>query len=175
MKLIGLHGPHLRRPPTEVGLARLRQPKVSKSATADFDGRPSRRMATGRASPVAVLRDADLRSAPQRTVIDLLNRIPVTDGGAGGSLAGRVIPGVATDALYDAIRRFEEKCFPGSTKPKAPCDYATLSRPAKTRAIQHKTTPRSPPGKRGVQAATATALRIASARCGRSCRPSSRT
>jgi len=47
----------------------------------------------------------------QRTVIDLLNRIPVTDGGAGGSLAGRVIPGVASDALYDAIRRFEEKYF----------------------------------------------------------------
>src|SRR6266446_5489116 len=28
--------------PTEVGLARLRQPKVSKSATADFDGRVSK-------------------------------------------------------------------------------------------------------------------------------------
>jgi hypothetical protein len=49
----------------------------------------------------------------QRTVIDLLNRIPVTDGGAGGSLAGRVIPGVASDALYDAIKRFEEKYFLG--------------------------------------------------------------
>src|SRR5260370_35453946 len=48
----------LRRPPTEVGLARLRQREVSKSATADFDGRPSRRMAAGTISPVAVLRDA---------------------------------------------------------------------------------------------------------------------
>src|SRR5260370_17857107 len=98
MKLIGLHGPHLRRPPTEVGLARLRQPKVSKSATADFDGRPSRRMATGTASPVAVLRDADLRSAPHRTVIDLLNRIPFTGGGAGRSLAGRLLPGLPPHA-----------------------------------------------------------------------------
>src|SRR6266436_5024531 len=33
----------LRRPRAEVGLARLRQCKVSKSATADFDARPSRR------------------------------------------------------------------------------------------------------------------------------------
>jgi hypothetical protein len=32
--------------------------KVSKSATADFDARPSRRMAAGTISPVAVLRDA---------------------------------------------------------------------------------------------------------------------
>jgi len=51
---------------TEVGLARLRQRKVSKSATADFDARPSRRMATGTISLAAVLRDAR-KSALLRT------------------------------------------------------------------------------------------------------------
>src|SRR6266436_2555226 len=66
----------LRRPPTEVGPARLRQPKVSKSATAEFDGRPSRRMA---ASPcrASILRDAMLRTAPQDEVVDFFTR-PVT-------------------------------------------------------------------------------------------------
>src|SRR5260370_7872274 len=52
----------LRRPPTEIGLARLRQPKASKSATADFDWRPSRRMAAGTAEHVAILRDAPLKT-----------------------------------------------------------------------------------------------------------------
>src|SRR5260370_18125555 len=99
-------------------------------------------MATGTASPVAVLRDADLRSAPQRTVIDLLNPIPVTDGGAGGSLAGRVIPGAASAALYAPIRRFAETGLPGSTKPKAPCAYPTLSRPPRTGPLPQKPTPR---------------------------------
>src|SRR5260370_40777725 len=56
-----------RRPPTEVGLARLRHPKVSKSATADFDRRPSRRMATGTAEHMAILRDAPLRSGAPYT------------------------------------------------------------------------------------------------------------
>jgi hypothetical protein len=49
----------------------------------------------------------------QQTVIDLLNRIPVADGGAGGGLGGRVVAGIAGDALYNAIRRFEDKYFPG--------------------------------------------------------------
>jgi hypothetical protein len=49
----------------------------------------------------------------QQTVIDLLNRISVADGGAGGGLGGRVVAGIAGDALYNAIRRFEDKYFPG--------------------------------------------------------------
>jgi len=49
----------------------------------------------------------------QQTVIDLLNRIPVTDGGAGGKLNGRIIVGMSSDALYRAISQFEDKHFPG--------------------------------------------------------------
>jgi hypothetical protein len=61
---------------TEVGLARLRQLKVSKSATADFDARPSRRMAARAAVPTAILRDAPLRSgAPQDEVGGMGNNV----------------------------------------------------------------------------------------------------
>jgi hypothetical protein len=45
----------------------------------------------------------------QRKVIDMLNRIPVSEGGAGGSLNGPVVPGICSDALYRAISKFEEK------------------------------------------------------------------
>ena len=49
----------------------------------------------------------------QRTVIDLLNRISVADGGAGGGLGGRIVAGICDDALYGAISQFEDKYFPG--------------------------------------------------------------
>jgi hypothetical protein len=49
----------------------------------------------------------------QRTVIALLNAIPVSGGGAGGSLTGKIIDGMASDALYRAITRFEDRYFPG--------------------------------------------------------------
>jgi hypothetical protein len=49
----------------------------------------------------------------QQTVIGLINRISVADGGAAGGLGGRVVAGIAGDALYNAIRRFEDKHFPG--------------------------------------------------------------
>jgi hypothetical protein len=49
----------------------------------------------------------------QKTVIDLLNLVTIADGGAGGKLAGPVIAGVCSDALYGAISRFEDKYFPG--------------------------------------------------------------
>ena len=49
----------------------------------------------------------------QQTVIALLNRISVADGGAGGSLAGRIVAGISSDALYRAITKFEDKYFPG--------------------------------------------------------------
>jgi len=49
----------------------------------------------------------------QQTVIDLLNRIPVADGGAGGKLNGRIIVGMSGDALYRAISQFEDKHFRG--------------------------------------------------------------
>jgi hypothetical protein len=53
----------------------------------------------------------------QKSVITLLNRIPVNDGGAGGGLngniGGRIVAGMASDALYRAIVAFEDKHFPG--------------------------------------------------------------
>jgi hypothetical protein len=48
----------------------------------------------------------------QKTVIDLLNRIPVINGGAGGGLRPRVIGGIASHELYAAIVSFETKHFP---------------------------------------------------------------
>lgn len=52
----------------------------------------------------------------QQTVIDLLIRIPVTDGGTAGNLGGRVVAGIASTALYQAILAFENKHFPGKAK-----------------------------------------------------------
>jgi hypothetical protein len=49
----------------------------------------------------------------QQTVIALLNRIPVSDGGAGGSLGGRIVSGLSSDALARALARFEDRHFPG--------------------------------------------------------------
>src|SRR5262245_28191750 len=48
----------------------------------------------------------------QKTVIDLLNRIPTASGGAGGSLRPRVVGGIASNELYAAIVAFETKHFP---------------------------------------------------------------
>ncbi len=49
----------------------------------------------------------------QQLVIDLLNGIPVTEGGAGGKLGGRVVLGIASHALNLAILQFEDRQFPG--------------------------------------------------------------
>jgi hypothetical protein len=49
----------------------------------------------------------------QQTIIALLKSIPVSQGGAGGNITGRVISGFSSDALYKAISRFEDKHFPG--------------------------------------------------------------
>ena len=48
----------------------------------------------------------------QQTVIALLNLIPAAEGGAQASLAGRVVAGLASDALYKAILRFQKQYFP---------------------------------------------------------------
>jgi hypothetical protein len=45
----------------------------------------------------------------QQTVIDLLNRIPVPNGGAGGGLKEHIVSGKCSDALYRAISQFEDK------------------------------------------------------------------
>jgi hypothetical protein len=49
----------------------------------------------------------------QKVVIDLLNRIPVASGGAGGGLNPRISAGICSDQLYAAISAFEDKYFPG--------------------------------------------------------------
>src|SRR6266496_451557 len=52
-------------------------------------------------------------SEDQQYIIDLLNRIPANQAGAHGTLSGRIISGISSDALYGAILVFEEKHFPG--------------------------------------------------------------
>jgi hypothetical protein len=49
----------------------------------------------------------------QQSVIDVLNRIPVNKGGAGGKLRGRIVLGIASHALNLAILQFEDMYFPG--------------------------------------------------------------
>ena len=55
-------------------------------------------------------------SDDQKFVIALLNLISIGDGGAGGrldgSVGGRIVSGIASDALYRAISTFEDKHFP---------------------------------------------------------------
>jgi hypothetical protein len=52
-------------------------------------------------------------TADQQYVINLLNQIPASQGGAHGTLNGRIISGISSEALYQAILVFEEKYFPG--------------------------------------------------------------
>jgi type VI secretion system secreted protein VgrG len=50
----------------------------------------------------------------QKAIIDLLNQIPASNGGTGGSLKPpRIVPGIASNELYNAIVAFENKHFPG--------------------------------------------------------------
>ena len=49
----------------------------------------------------------------QQTVIALLNLIAAADGGAEAGLAGRLVAGIASDALCNAILRFQKQYFPG--------------------------------------------------------------
>lgn len=52
----------------------------------------------------------------QQTVTDLLNRIPVNQGGAGGTLPKPIHNGTCSPALYRAISQFEDKYFPGQRR-----------------------------------------------------------
>ena len=49
----------------------------------------------------------------QQSVISLLNRVPISDGGSAGRLGNKVISGICSDELYRAISSFEDKHFPG--------------------------------------------------------------
>jgi hypothetical protein len=56
-------------------------------------------------------RNCQNRKADQKTIMDLLNRIPVSAGGAGGGLNEPIVDGICSDGLYRAILRFEDKHF----------------------------------------------------------------
>ena len=49
----------------------------------------------------------------QKTIIDLLNKIPAASGGTSGALRPRIVVGMASKELYAAIAAFEAKHFPG--------------------------------------------------------------
>ncbi len=50
----------------------------------------------------------------QQAVIALLNKIPIADGGAEGSIKAPVVPGLASDGLFSSILYFQKKHFPGT-------------------------------------------------------------
>jgi hypothetical protein len=64
----------------------------------------------------------------QQIVMDLLNAIPAVHGGAAGSLGGRVVLGIASEALCQAISRFEDRHFPRQRSGFVDPDGAMLKR-----------------------------------------------
>src|SRR5262245_65814174 len=80
--------------------------------------------------------------ADQQIVVDLLNRIPVADGGTAGSLNGRIVGGLASSALYQAILAFEKKHFIGPAKGFVEPGGAVL---AKLEALANRPAPAAPP------------------------------
>jgi hypothetical protein len=78
-------------------------------------------------------------------VIALLNRIPVSDGGAGGSLNGRIVAGLSSDALYRAITRLEDKHFPGQRSGFADPGGLMLQRMEELAARTASVPPPAPP------------------------------
>ncbi len=69
-------------------------------------------------------RDSRNRIADQKTVQDLLNRIPASAGGGGQALRERMVEGMCSDGLYAAILRFQRKNLPkfadGRIDPEGP-------------------------------------------------------
>ena len=57
-------------------------------------------------------RDSRNRISDQKIVQDLLNRIPVSVGGAGGTLNERMLEGVCSNNLYLAILNFQKRNVP---------------------------------------------------------------
>ena len=60
----------------------------------------------------------------QQHVIALLNRFPAEYGGAAGSLNGRVVAGIASEGLYQAILRFQKHQVPIQTGFVGPGDLS---------------------------------------------------
>jgi hypothetical protein len=80
----------------------------------------------------------------QQHVIALLNRFPAEYGGAAGSLNGRIVAGIASDALYQAIMRFQKHQVPIQTGFVGPGDLSlqVLERNAAAPAAPASSTPR---------------------------------
>ena len=57
-------------------------------------------------------RNSRNRITDQKNVQDLLNRIPASAGGAGGTLNERMVEGICSDNLYLAIVNFQKKNVP---------------------------------------------------------------
>jgi hypothetical protein len=57
-------------------------------------------------------RNSRNRITDQKNVQDLLNRIPASTGGAGGTLNERIVEGICSDKLYLAILNFQKKNLP---------------------------------------------------------------
>jgi hypothetical protein len=82
----------------------------------------------------------------QQTVIDLLNGASVANGGAEGKLGGRVVAGIASEALCQAILNFQKKYFPAQ-----PSGFVDPSGPvlAKMEALTAPAAAPAPPGQWG--------------------------
>jgi hypothetical protein len=80
----------------------------------------------------------------QQTVIALLNRIPIADGGAEGMLKPPVIAGYAADGLFTSILYFQKKHFPG-----VPSGFVEPGSPALAKLESLASRPPPPPPKPG--------------------------
>jgi|SRR5215475_5668412 len=75
-------------------------------------------------------RDSRNRVSDQKIVQELLNKIPASAGGAGGSLNGRMVEGICSNNLYSAILQFQNKNVPqfadGHVDPNSPTFVAMV-------------------------------------------------
>jgi hypothetical protein len=83
-------------------------------------------------------------AADQQTVIDLLNRISVTNGGPAVRLIKSVVSGKCSDELYHAISSFEDWHFRGQRSGYVDPGGAMLKRMENFAAIMAPTTPNAP-------------------------------
>ena len=80
----------------------------------------------------------------QQTVIALLNRIPIADGGAEGTLKPPVVAGYAAEGLYTSILYYQKKQFPS-----AQTGYVDPSGPVLAKLQSLASQPPPPPAKAG--------------------------
>lgn len=80
------------------------------------------------------------RASDQKIVQDLLNQIPVSEGGGGNALRERMVEGMCTDGLYNAILKFQKKHLPkfadGRVDPDGPTFQALLQMSGYNQAVK---------------------------------------